>query len=395
VGGVSLTPKQWNEKATNDKENWVKTNHFDHTDLNETLFKLLRRAKKLVRDSPTLSADELKHTLSTGADTAPAPVVVSPDFLQFCQESLVRDDAGSYAEATYEARQSNIKKLADWWGWNQGQKPLPVAEFTEQLIADFDAYLKRELKNGPGTRRKNLEIIRIYIKRAIKRGVMARYADPLQDYELPTPTPTRVWLTDGELTALESVTLPAELHLARTAYLLQYYLHGSRIGVVLRMKWKQRAHGTVRFKMDKGDREKLVEESPQLKALLDSLHPADGSRPDPDAYMLPILAPRYENMAPRTALHEMKRAISVVNRRLKLAAAKAGITTNFATHSSRRTLADQADAHTGDLGLVQGLLGHTTRATTEKYTKGRDSSAVHRGARTVYEQRPMPRVKPE
>jgi len=43
---------------------------------------------------------------------------------------------------------------------------------------------------------------------------------------------------------------------------------------------------------------------------------------------------------------------------------------------------------------VQGLLGHSARATTEKYTRGRDTPAVHRGAHKVYSQRPMPLVKP-
>jgi len=42
---------------------------------------------------------------------------------------------------------------------------------------------------------------------------------------------------------------------------------------------------------------------------------------------------------------------------------------------------------------VQGLLGHTIRAMTERYTQGRDTPAVHRGAAKVYEQRPMPLVK--
>lgn len=394
VAGVSLVPKQWNEKATNDKENWLKTNHHEHADLKATLQALLARAKKLVRATPTLSADELKRILSTGEDLRPAPVATSPDFLQFCAESWLRDDVGSFAQATCEARQSNIRKLADWWGWKNGEKPLTTDLFTEQLVGDFEAHLKRDLKNVSGTRRKTLEIVRLYVHRAIKRGVLPRYADPLTYYDMPVPAPQRVWLTPGEFAALESVGLPADLHLARTTYLLQYYLHGSRIGVVLRLKWRQRSHGTVRFKMDKGDREKLVEESPQLTALLDSLLPAKG-KPDPEAYILPWLLPAYERMSPQKALAEMKRAIALVNRTLKRVATAAGITTNLSTHSSRRTLADQADTATGDLGLVQGLLGHTARSTTEKYTQGRDTPAVHRGAKQVYAQRPMPQVKPE
>ena len=395
VPGVSIAARHWNEKYTLEKENWIKTSHHDHADLNDTLFTLLRRAQKLSRARPELSADELKRILSTSEDLRPAPVATSPDFLAFAYQSWERDDVGSFAQATCEVRHSNLNKLAAWWGWAAGKKPLPVDQLTEQLVADFEAHLKRDLGNAPGTRRKNLEIIRLYVQRGIKRGVVPRHGNPLEYYDLPAPAPVRVWLTDAELAALATVALPPQQHLARTTYFIQYFLHGSRIGVVLRLQWKQRSLGTVRFKMDKGDREKVVEESPQLTALLDSLLPADGSPPDPDAFMLPWLPARYREMAPGKALQEMKKATAAVNMNLKRAAKKAGLSCNISTHTSRRTLADNAENISGDLGIVQGLLGHTTRATTERYTRGRDTSAIHQGARKVYEQQPMPQVKHE
>lgn len=103
-------------------------------------------------------------------------------------------------------------------------------------------------------------------------------------------------------------------------------------------------------------------------------------------------------MSESKALQEMKQATAKVNMNLKRAGERAGIKAHFSSHSSRRTLADNADNAdnlTEDLGVVQGLLGHSARATTEKYTRGRDTPAVHRGAKKVYENRPMPLVKPE
>ncbi len=395
VAGVSIGAKHWNEKYTLEKENWIKSSHFDHGDLNDALFTLLRRAQKLARTRPELSADELKQILSTGEDLKPAPQLAVMDFLAFGYESWSRDDVGSFAQSTCEARSTTLNKLAEWWGWKKGKRPLPCDKLTEDLLSDFETYLKRDLGNGPGTRRKALEILHIYVKRAIKKKYLPRHADPFEDYELPTPTPSKTWLTDEELSALETVTLPKQQHQSRATYFIQYYLHGSRIGVVLRLKWKQRGLGVVRFKMDKGDREKVVKESPQLTALLDSFLPEDGSAPDPEALILPWLSPAYFTMSPVKALQEMKRATAVVNMNLKRAGKKAGISTHFSSHSSRRTLADNADDITEDMGLVQGMLGHSTRATTEKYTRGRDTPAVHRGAQKVYEQRPMPQVKHE
>ena len=90
------------------------------------------------------------------------------------------------------------------------------------------------------------------------------------------------------------------------------------------------------------------------------------------------------------ALQEMKAATAKVNMNLKRAAVKAGITATISSHTSRRALASDADDETHDLGLVQRLLGHTSRSTTEKYTRGRDSKVVQAGAQQVYARRPMP-----
>jgi integrase len=396
VPGVAVQPKHWNAERSLKKPAYLRTSHPQHADLEANLLDFLGRAQKLGRDRPQLTADELKHVLSTGADLAAPAAAASPDFLAFAYSSLEQVDKPSFTVGTYELRTTVLNKLADWWGWGRGRKPLSMEQLTEQLLTDYELHLQRDLKNGPTTRRKNLDTLQLYFKRAIKKGLLPRHANPLEYYDRPARNaPSRVWLTEAELTALETVALPPQQHAARATYFIQYYLHGSRIGVVLRLKWKQRSLGTVRFKMDKGDREKLVEESPQLTALLDSFLPADGSTPDPEAFILPWLSPRYGAMSESKALQEMKRATGAVNMNLKRAGKKAGITAHFSSHSSRRTLADNADNLTEDLGVVQGLLGHSARATTEKYTRGRDTPAVHRGAKKVYSQRPMPLTKPE
>jgi integrase len=266
VAGVAVTLKQWNPKGSTDREDWVKTNHFEHSDFNEAIFSLLRRAKKLAREQPELGTKELKRMLASGEDLQPTAEVA--DFITFAYQSWDRDDNGSFAASTCENRQTTLNKLAEAWGWQNGQKPLPCDQFSEQVIADFDAYMKRELKNGPGTRRKAHDILNLYVERAIKKKLLPKHANPYDEFERPTPTPSRTWLTDAEFSALESVSLPPQQHQARATYLIQYYLHGSRIGVVLRLQWKARSLGSVRFLMDKGDREKVVQESPQLTALL-------------------------------------------------------------------------------------------------------------------------------
>lgn len=171
---------------------------------------------------------------------------------------------------------------------------MPVSQLTETALSDFKTF-QRELKNGPGTRRKTLNILKIYLNQATERGVITRHANLFTCRNLPKPAPNKAWLTEAELLALVITSLPP--HLAHTAYFLPFYLHDSRVGVVLHLKWKQRAHGTVRFKMNKGDREKIVEESPQFTALLGSLRPEAG-KPDPEVYELPWLYKSYKQVSP-------------------------------------------------------------------------------------------------
>ena len=389
--GIAVAAKYWNPAGKLDKENWIKT-HREHAQYNADLVQILVDAKQLAKDHPTADATQLKQLFVNRhlpKQLVPAASTPATDFVNFMRGSLEEVDATEYSQATYESRMAVVSKFE---AWRKGA-PLPFCELTEELIEQYEKHLKA-LGNGPGTRKKNLDVLHLYVKRAIKKKLLSRDADPLEEYERPTPKPERVWLTDAELSAYESTSLPSMQHVARLTYLIGFYLHGSRIGAVLRLKWQDRSFGRVSFVMDKGDQKKSVAESPQLTAMLDSLLPADGSPPSPNAYMLPWLRDNYEQMLPRAQLQEMKRATSQLNMNIKRGALKCGIFKKLSSHVSRRTLATEADrANEGDLGKVGALLGHRQRRTTEIYVDKYNSAEVDESARKVYEKRQMPQVK--
>jgi integrase/recombinase XerD len=195
------------------------------------------------------------------------------------------------------------------------------------------------------------------------------------------------------LAAYEQVLLPQQQHVARLSYLLCFYLHGSRIGAVLRLKWQHRSFGRISFTMDKGDQQKTVEEVPQLTAILDALRPATGE-PDPQAFILPWLDANYDHLSESDKLQAIKKATSKLNNNIRLGALKAGILKKLSTHASRRTLATESDrANRGDLGKTGSLLGHRKRSTTEIYIDTYNSAEVDAAARKVYENRPLPVLK--
>ena len=210
--------------------------------------------------------------------------------------------------------------------------------------------------------------------------------DPMALYDYPAAKPKRVWLNHEETVDFETVPLEPERHLARTVYYLQYYAHGSRIGAMLRLKWKDVAHGRLHFKMDKGERAKAVEITARLAALLDELRPAGGGAPHPDAYILPYLPANFEQLHPREQLELTKRKTSLVNKLLKSAAAQHGIAKKLSSHVARRTLATLSEkVLKGDLRAIGGLLGHTNTRTTALYLQDQDNFVIDEHARAVYQ----------
>lgn len=384
--GVALAPKQWNEKATLLTKNWVRTAHRKHADYNADLLRWHDRAHTLAQENPGWSADHIKAALRNG-DLDPD----AADFIAFCRQRLadeqkLLDEAHAkrratpgLSQGTLDARRPVVNKLADWHGG-----PLPFPLLTQELLKKYEHYLLHTVGNVPSTAAKNLKVLHIFIRDAIRAKLLKPQDDPMYFYDYPTGAAKRVWLEQAEVVDFETVTLPAAQHLARTVYFLQHYAHGSRIGVILRLRWRDRAHGRLKFTMDKGGRAKDVEETPALTALLDSLRPAEGT-PAPDAYILPFLPANFDRLHPHEQLIITKRETSKINANLKRAAAQLGIDKKLSSHVARRTLATLSErALQGDLRSVGGLLGHKNTRTTEIYLRDRDTSQVDADARIVY-----------
>jgi integrase/recombinase XerD len=387
--GISLPEKQWNPNATLLTKNWVRTAHKQHDTYNKDLLRWHDRAHQLAQDNPGWGADQLKAALRNG-DIDPA----APDFIKFCNERLDEEQAlldaahakrrptTGLAQGTIDVRRPVVRKLATWHGKG---KPLPFPLLTPELIKKYERYLLTDVGNDPSTVSKNLKTLHIFVADAVRAKKMKPQEDPFLYYEYPTSKSKQVWLEKAEVSDFEIVQLPPAQHLARTVYFLQHYAHGSRIGVILRLRWRDYTHGRLRFTMDKGGAEKDVEVTPELAALLDSLLPAEGT-PSSTQYILPYLPANFDQLHPREQLTITKRETSAINANLKRAMSRLGIDKKLSSHVARRTLATLgARALSGDLQATGGLLGHRRTSTTEIYLRDMDTFEVDAAARTVYD----------
>ena len=388
--GVALPEKQWNPNATLLTKNWVRTAHRQHDALNKNLVRWHDRAQQLAQDNPIWDADQLKAALRNG-DIDPT----APDFIAFCYKQLdeqqqLLDEAHTkgrptigLSQASIDMRRYCVNKLAAWHGKN---KPLPLPLLTTELLKKYERYLLHKLDNAPSTTTRDLKTLHIFVSEAVKAKQLKRSDDPVLFYDYPTGKKKRVWLEQAEVIDFETVPLPTPQHLARSVYFLQHYLHGSRVGVVLRLRWQDRTGGRLRFTMDKGGHEKDVAETPELTALLDSLLPAGGQPPKPTDFILPYFPANFDQLHPRDQLRLSKNAITTVNRHLKKYGAQLDTAKNLTSHVARRTLATLGErALAGDLRATGSLLGHRRVSTTEIYLNERDTSEVDAAATTVYD----------
>lgn len=387
--GIALPAKQWNPNATLLTKTWVRTAHRQHETYNKDLLRWHDRAQQLAQENPGWSADQLKAAMRNG-DIDPS----APDFIRFCHQRLNEEQAlldaaharrrptAGLSQGTIDVRRPVVNKLATWYGKD---KPLPFPLLTPELIKKYERYLLTSLGNDPSTVSKNLKTLHIFVGDAVRAKLLKPGDDPFLYYEYPSGKKKQVWLERGEVDDFEVVKLPPAQRMARTVYFIQHYAHGSRIGVILRLRWRDYSAGRLRFTMDKGGHEKDVEVGPELAELLTSLRPSQG-QPKPTDYILPYLPADFEQLHPRDQLTITKRETSKINANLKRALAHLGIDKKLSSHVARRTLATLgARALSGDLQATGGLLGHRRTSTTEIYLRDMDTFEVDAAARTVYD----------
>lgn len=180
----------------------------------------------------------------------------------------------------------------------------------------------------------------------------------------PARAKRRVRLTGPELSTLrEAINLPRAQHVARLAYLLAFHLHGSRLGVVLELTWKQVGDQRVQVEIEKGGGHAEIMLSAPLREVLSrcrELHTG--------AYVLPLLPDNYRQLPAEERYKIRKSKHACVHSALAALAGKLGLPQPLHPHTARHTAAKLiTQAHGGDMRPANKLLRHTSMQMTEIY----------------------------
>ncbi|WP_167855539.1 tyrosine-type recombinase/integrase [Hymenobacter fodinae] len=178
--------------------------------------------------------------------------------------------------------------------------------------------------------------------------------------------------------------LTGRAHHARNAYVAAFYLHGSRISAVLRLRWRDydEQAGVVTYQAMKGGPLKKVAVGEQLRRVLEQYRP---EQPAPEQLIFPILQSDFHQLAQDPRHKAQQRGVTYCNQGLAAACKKLGLPANFTPHTARHTMARMSIEKTKDIRAVQHILGHSNPRQTEVYIREMLTEEIDVAAASVYD----------
>lgn len=314
---------------------WIKTSHPEADKLNKQL-----RAK----------IEQVKDHYNTHQVINPKVAIHGSDFFNFA-EMFIKIYDNDENEGTYLTYKSKLNKLEEFIG----KRELSFDEITIRFINSYIVHRKAQ-GNRINTIATDLKKIRAIINQAVKEELIDYRQNPFLKIKIESERTGKEKLTEKELNDIRVLDLtPGEwLWDARNIFLFCLNCMGERIGAVLRLKKANLRGNTLSYLKGKGKKSKNVELTPEAKKILSCY-------PDTKEYLFPYLE------GTDGKLQAVKKYTAVINKALKSVALKAGIERNISTHVARHTLtkilADKGVA----MRTLQGMLDHSTVATTEHY----------------------------
>lgn len=414
VPDVAVSAKHWNEAGTLEKQNWVRGTHAEARRYNEVLRKLLRQVQQLLDDNPTWSAMQVREALDGGG---------GDDFLAYLQQDIERRlkaghprTAEKFANIrsklqsfrlgiTHPAGSYGLRKESEESKAKRAAVTLPFSLLSVRFIRDYETYLVG-LGNRETTLNKELSFIKTVVLQAIDEDKLAEAKNPFKKIKLKEgKARPKAKLSDAEVLRLEMLPIEqltrGELR-ARDAWLIQYYLLGSRVGDAVCLRWRDVRAEDVFFTEHKTGKAKLSPRSSRLNTVLARWA---ASSSNPDNFVLPYLraeAPYAQYPAGLSwgelsrlpayrplwimLLRKVESATTSINNNLKRVAKLAGIDKNLTSHTARHSFADRGRRRGVPASDLRDMLNHHSIAQTETYLGELEALELTEKARGIFDE---------
>lgn len=386
---VEIDSKYWNDNGGKN-ETWVSKSDPEFQSKNDILKNDLTKAKAIYQELRKTSTDTIENIIAAfraGASSDTFLKVDAEGMTGFAAKRTqqIHDEGGIRNWKIYV---NFLNKLAAFLD-TQHKKELQFAEITPEFVSDFYSYLgtlSNTRSNVASKLSKNyketiMNKFRALISLGITQNKLKADKDPFLFFKYKGEKTTKEKLDLAEIEALEALELEVsslEWH-SRNCFLFSFYEAGMRAADVLLLRWKNVEGGKLNYTMSKTG--KAVEERdivPQAAAILD-LYRSETSKPTD--YIFPLmsnskaysstLAQVEISKLPNDVKEKMFAEISsknvLLNKCLKRLAEKAGINKKLTMHIARHSFANAAMKAGVGNNKIQGLMGHSSLTTTEKY----------------------------
>ncbi len=278
-----------------------------------------------------------------------------------------------------------LKDLENFLSKEKATK-IALEDFSEDDLLDYCRYCKDVKKNKPRTISNKVRFVLEVYNHASDPKIGAIPKNPFSHFASSSgKSGVKTKLTIDEILKIENLELTQKsLILSRDVFLLQFYLYGTRISNILKLKPSNIVDGKVEYIAAKGGKIRTIKLRERSKEIVDKYLCLGGE------YLFPILTvnlddPRYNVSENELRLYkEIKNATKKINRSLDTIAKMCDINKRITSHVSRHSFASHAATKTKNIRAISQALGHSDLTTTEIYLKQLDDSEVDDAMDEVY-----------
>lgn len=249
-----------------------------------------------------------------------------------------------------------------------GDKPLSFRDLDEDLVADYEHYLRLR-----GVKRNSISFYMRVLRAVYKSAVAEGYAkEPHPFGHVFTGTEkTRKRAVDiaaiKELKALD-LSMKPSLAYVRDLFLLSLYLRGMTFVDLAYICKRDLSNGFLDYHRHKSDARLTIKIEPCMQEIIDRYKNKDKKTP----YLLDILKSNDEE----EAYLQYQSALTYYNRQLKCLNGLLGNSVSLSSYTARHTWASVAHGSCIPIALISEGMGHSSEKVTQIYIASLESSLI-------------------
>jgi integrase len=282
------------------------------------------------------------------------------DFFQFAYD-VVQEYAEQGNFSTRDKNLSIINKLKVF----VNESRIDFQDIDIVFLKKYENYLKLTLGNKTNTISTNMRFIRKVFNDGYRQGVIEHSVIPFPRYQIKNEKTNRVFLTEGELSLVESYTCAkySQLELHRDMFVFSSYT-GLRISDVLLLQWKHFSNPIINFQIHKTSTQITIKVPDKGIALMNKYRPEKDNK---EAFIFKMLPENIDLSNSYMVDKSISSSTAYVNKSLSYISNSLEIGKHISFHVSRHTFAIRALNKGIPVEKLQKLLGHANIKETMVY----------------------------